>query len=71
MQSTGRYVRIPTFYGMAFVGTLSLAVADKIKGLVSKPDAELLLLKLFFASILITENFFKPSEQCPISLFLC
>lgn len=50
-------MRIPTFYGMAFVGTLSLIVADKIKGLVSKPDTEPLLLKLYFASILITEDF--------------
>lgn len=55
MQSIGKYVRIPTFYGMALVGTLSLVVA-KIKGLVSKPDSELLLLKLYFASILITED---------------
>lgn len=54
MQSIGRYVRIPTFYGVAFVGTLSFIVADKIKGSVCKPDTELLLLKLYFASILIT-----------------
>lgn len=39
-------MRIPTFYGMAFVGSIGLAIADKIKGLRSKPDTKLLLLKL-------------------------
>lgn len=57
MQSIRKYVRICIIYGMVFVGTLSLVVADKIKGLVSKADTELLLLKLYFASILITEDF--------------
>lgn len=56
MQSIGKYVRIPTFYGMAFVGSIGLVVADKIKGLGSKPDTKLLLLKLQFACILITED---------------
>lgn len=46
MQSIGKYVRIPTFYGMACVGSIGLVVADKIKGLGSKPDTKLLLLKL-------------------------
>lgn len=39
-------MRIPTFYGIAFVGSISLVVADEIKGLGSKPDTKLLLLKL-------------------------
>lgn len=39
-------MRIPTFYGMAFVGSVGMVVADKIKGLESKPDTKLLLLKL-------------------------
>lgn len=46
MQSIGKYVRIPTFYGMAFAGNIGLVVTDKIKGLGSKTDDKLLLLKL-------------------------
>jgi len=46
MQSIGKYVRIPTFYGMAFVGSVGLAVAGKLKGLGNKPYTKLLLLNL-------------------------
>lgn len=46
MQRIGKYVRIPTLYGMAFVGSMGLVVANKIKGLGSKPDTKLWLLKL-------------------------